>query len=115
MVGGALLKSRLVDSMLRLVRHGLGADLEEGRLIHVVPEAGNASGGEILIKRAPPVAAALLSEVGEDGRARPDDAGVDRAVGIVDEVVPSDAFVVRFVALAGQVGDVQVSDPGPPR
>ena len=65
---------------------------------------------EVGVERAPPVAAGLLREVREDRRAGPDNAGIDRAIGILDEVVAGDAFVVRFVSLIGQVGDMQIGD-----
>src|SRR5580658_4004752 len=40
-------ESRLIDAMLHIVRHGLRWNLEERRLIHVVPEAGHAFAYEV--------------------------------------------------------------------
>ena len=42
MICRALLEARLVDAVLHVVRHRLRGHVEDGGLIHVVPEAGNA-------------------------------------------------------------------------
>ena len=103
-------KSGLVDAMNGGERHGLAGTVEDGGLVHVVPEAGEAVGDELLVVRAPPGARLLLGEVGEDAGAGPDDSGEDGAVGIVDEVVSGEAGVVGRVALVGSFGDVKVGD-----
>jgi hypothetical protein len=46
----------LFDAVLHVVGHGLWRDLEDGRLVHVVPEAGYAVGDEVFVEGAPPVA-----------------------------------------------------------
>ena len=104
------LEAGLVDAVLDVVRHGLGGDVEDGGLVHVVPEAGDAVVDEVFVERSPPFAGDLAGEVGEDRGAGPDDADVDGAVGIFDEVVAGDAGVVGGVAGVGEVGDVQVGD-----
>ncbi len=103
-------KSGLLDAMDGSERHGLAGAVEDGGLVHVVPEAGEAVGDELLVERAPPGAGLLLGEVGKDAGAGPDDSGEDRAVGIVDEVVAGDASVVGRVALVGRFGDVKIGD-----
>ena len=44
MGGGAVDEARFVDTVLRVIGHGLGRNLEQGGFIHVVPEPGNALG-----------------------------------------------------------------------
>ncbi len=61
MAGCAGLEAGLFDSVLSIVGHGLGGDLEDGRLVHVVPEAGNAFLHEVGVERAPPVAGRLCA------------------------------------------------------
>src|SRR5271156_2296678 len=34
-------ETRLGDAVLNIVRHGLGGDVEDGRLVHIVPEASD--------------------------------------------------------------------------
>ena len=100
--GGAGLEAGAVDAVLHVIGHGLGGIGEDGGLVHVVPEAGYAVVDEVFIEGAPPFAAALLGEVGEDGGAGPDGADIGGAVGIFDEVVAGFAGVVGGVA--GEVG-----------
>ena len=114
MGGGARREAGLVDAVLRVVGHGLRGTTEDGGLVHVVPEAGNALVDEIWSRAMPHQSRGCFArEVGEDGFAGPHDADIDGAVGILDEVVARGAFVVGFVAGVGQIGDVQVGDEQP--
>ena len=49
-----------VDPVDVVERHGLGRRLEHRRLVHVVPEAGEAVVDEILVERRPTRRASLL-------------------------------------------------------
>ena len=106
--GGAGLEACARDAMLDIIGHGFGWDVEDGGLVHVIPETGYAVVHEVLIESAPPLATALLSEVGEGGGAGPDGSDVGGAVGVFDEVVACGAGVEGGVA--GKFGNVQVSD-----
>ena len=108
--GGAGFEAGFGDAVLDVVGHGFGGDVEDGGLVHVVPEACDAFIGELFVEGAPPFAGDLAGEVGEDGWAGPDDSGVGGAVWIFDEVVADGAGVVGGVAGVGEVGDVEVGD-----
>ena len=56
---GAGDEARFVDAVDHVVGHGLRGIAEDGGLVHVVPEAGDAVGDELLVERAPPVARLL--------------------------------------------------------
>ena len=108
--GGARFEAGFVDAVLNVERHRLGWCFEDGRLVHVVPEAGHAVVIELLVERSPPFAGGFAGEIGKDGGTGPDDAYVFAAVGILDEVVAFLAAVVRRVIGVGEFGDVQVGD-----
>src|SRR5580698_4424081 len=91
MIGNSFLEARLVNAVLGLVRHGLRGHFKERWLVHVVPEAGNTFVDKVCVECAPPVAAGFLSEIWEDRRSRPYDAGIDRAVRVMHKVVAGDA------------------------
>src|SRR5690349_14247047 len=63
MIGDPWREPRLVDAMLRIVGHRLGWHEEDGWLIHVVPETGNALLHEIPVQGSPPVARTLAREI----------------------------------------------------
>src|SRR5579859_337204 len=64
MCGGASRESRLVNPVNDRVRHRLQR-VENGGLIHVVPEAIDASLSEVLVETAPPDPRLLLREIGK--------------------------------------------------
>src|SRR4029077_1545717 len=78
------------------------------RLIHVIPEAGNAHLRKVPIESAPPVAGLRARKVREDAGAWPHGAGIDCAVGILYKVVAGNASVVGQVAVTGEVCDMQI-------
>ena len=51
--GGAWSEAGFVDAVLDVVGHGLGGDVEDGRLVHVVPESGDAVVDEIACRACP--------------------------------------------------------------
>ncbi len=108
--GGAGLEAGSGDAVLDVVRHGFGGGVEDGGLVHVVPEAGDSVVEEVFVEGSPPLAGGVLGEVGEDGGAGPDGADEGGAVGIFDEVVACGAGVVGGVAGVGEFGDVEVGD-----
>ena len=110
MRGGAFAEAGLVDAVLDVEGHGFAGAIEDGGLVHIVPEAGDTLGDEALVEGAPPLAGPGLGEVREDAVAGPDFADVDGAVGVLDEVVAGGAGIVRGVACAGLLGDVEVRD-----
>src|SRR3569623_809736 len=77
MVRGSADEARLFDSVLRIVRHGLRWDKEDGGLVHIVPEPGDALVHEVGIERSPPVARGLSSEIGKHGFTWPYDSLID--------------------------------------
>jgi hypothetical protein len=87
MIRCAFLEAGFGAAVLDVVRHSFGGDVEDSRLVHVVPEACNAVVEEVFVERSPPLASDLAGEVGEDRWTGPYDAGVDGAVGIFDEVI----------------------------
>ena len=75
--------------------------LEDRGLVHVVPDAGHAHVEQDLVQPAPPVAGRRLAEVREDAVVgvplrlrRPHRRLVDRAVGVLHEVIAGEAGVV---------------------
>src|ERR1035441_8285947 len=80
-------KSRLIDAVLYIVRHGLRRNQEHGRFIHIVPEPGYPLRDEIGIQRSPPFAGSLLGEIGKDCLAWPDHAHEGRTIRILDEMI----------------------------
>src|SRR2546422_7997692 len=96
--------------MNRVERHGLVRAQEDSRLIHVVPETGNAHADEFLVETAPPVASAGEREIRENTRAGPDLADIDGAIRIFDKDVALHTRIIGRVTFVGIPGDVQVGD-----
>ena len=95
-VDGAMVeRGAVVEAMPGVERHGFVGTFEERRLVHVVPETGNAHTDKILVQTAPPVARFGEREIREDALAGPDDADENRAVGIFDEDIVPDSGIVR--------------------
>ena len=103
--GGAV-----IQAMYGVEGHGFVGAGKDGRLIHVVPEAGGAHGNEILVQTSPPIAHASQSEIGEDAVTRPYFACVNRAVGVLHEHIVLDAGIVGRIPVVRIFLDVQVSD-----
>ena len=99
-----------LDAMDGVFGHGLGGDAEQRRLVHVVPESGDAGVDEGLVQRPPPLARRLAREIWEDGVAWPHLADQNVAVRLLDEVVAGHAAVIGLVVLARRAGDVQIGD-----
>jgi hypothetical protein len=81
--------------------HGLGGDVEDGWLVHVVPDAVDAVCHEVHIEAGPPLHGLGSRVVGEDALSGPDLAVVDRAVGSLDPVVSCLALVKDAVSGLG--------------
>ena len=86
-------------------RHRAGHRLEHRRLVHVVPDPGDADVGEDPVQPAPPLARCRLAEVGKYagagiplGLRGPDRRHVDAAVRVLHEVIAGEAGVVWLVA-----------------
>src|ERR1700677_3067129 len=110
MRGRALRESWLIDPVDNIERHCPGDRVEDRRLIHVIPKAGNAFAVEIPVERAEPCARLLLSKVRKDTLAGPYITNVDRAIGILDELVAGDTGIVRRIVLAWSIGNMKISD-----
>src|ERR1700679_1497008 len=87
--------------------HGLQR-IEDRRLAHVVPETIDAHVIEVRVQCAPPEARLLLCEIGKHTWAWPHGSGIQRAIGIFDEVISCDTTVKRRVVLPWEIGNVQV-------
>ena len=110
-VDGAMVgRGAVIQAVDGVERHGLVGALEDGRLVHVIPKAGDAHRDEIFVEAAPPIAHAGKREIGEDAVAGPDRADENGAVGILDEDVLLDSGIVRNVAVARVFLDVEVGD-----
>ena len=107
---GALAEAGFVDPMLYVVGHGLARTIEDRRLIHVVPEAGDAILNEVLEQTAPPLPCLRLGKVGKNRRPRPNLAHVDGAVRVLHKVVPRDPRVVRRVTHIRLLRHMQICD-----
>src|SRR5438045_1612964 len=85
MIRCAALEAGFVNAVLNVVGHGLAWNVEDRRLVHVIPEAGHTIGNKFLVEIAPPLARALTGEVREYGRPGPYGAHKNRAVRIFNE------------------------------
>ncbi len=110
MRGDARSEPGLLDAMPDIGWHGLAGRAENGRLVHVVPEAGDAVRHEVPVQSAPPVARALRGEFRKHREAGPHGPHVGRTVGKLEEMIAGGTAVVGRVPLAGCVRNVQVSD-----
>src|SRR5713226_5328585 len=81
----ALAEARFVDAMLYVIRHRFARAIEDRRLVHVIPEAGNPLAHEILVEQTPPLTRTRLREIGEDRGSRPYLARICRAVRQLNE------------------------------
>ena len=86
-------------------RHRAGRRIEHRRLVHVVPDAGDAGVEQPRIERSPPRARGGPREIGEHARSGislgargPDGRLVNRAVRCPDEVISCQTGVVRLVS-----------------
>src|SRR5215469_1839319 len=91
-------------------RHGFARAVEYRRLVHIVPESGDAVFYKLLIKTTPPLASLRAREIGKHGWTRPYNANEFSAIVRLHEVVAGMAGVVGRIALVGRVGDMQVRD-----
>ena len=105
---GSLHEARFVDTMHHVFRHRTRRSVENGRLIHIVPEARYTHPGEVLIEAPPPFTRLRPREIRKNARARPDGAGVNAAVPIFHKMVASCSALVRRVSVTGEFSDMQV-------
>src|SRR6266702_4442864 len=108
MCGAMVNGSAVIKAVDGVERHGLVRAEKDRRLIHVVPESGDAHGDKILVKAAPPIARAGQSEIREDTVAGPYFADENGPIGVFHEDVVPNAGIVRRVAML--VIDVEVDD-----
>src|SRR5258706_6806584 len=71
--------------------------IRQRRLVHVVPDAGDASLQQHALTLAPPGSDLRAAKVWEGAVARPDDAGEERAIGAPHEVVARQPLAERRV------------------
>ncbi len=98
------------DTVAHVERHGLGRRFEDRRLIHVIPDAGNAHRRHRREHAAPPTAGFGPREIGKDRGAGPDRRDIGRAVRIGEEMVARDPAVISGIALVRRMGDMKVDD-----
>ena len=110
MCGAMVDGSAVIKAVDGVERHGLVRAEKDRRLIHVVPESGDAHGDKILVKAAPPIARAGQSEIREDTVAGPYFADENGPIGVFHEDVVPHAGIVRRVAMVWVFLDVQVGD-----
>ena len=91
-------------------RHRFAGSVEDGGLVHIVPETGYAILNELFVETAPPVTRLGASEVRKDRRSRPHDADELAAIGFLHKVVARLAGIVGSIALVGDAGDVQIGN-----
>src|SRR5271168_4474373 len=103
-------ESWLIDAMHNVLRHRLRWRIKDRRFIHVVPESIHACMTKIAIKAAPPCACLLARKVWKDAGAGPYSTGINRAVGILDEVITGNAAVIRSVVTIWQVSNMQIGN-----
>src|SRR6266850_7434807 len=96
--------------MLHIEWHGFIGALEDGGLVHVVPEALNAHAHKVGVERAPPIAAPCQSEFRKDAISWPHLADVERAILVLHTVVAGRPGIKRLVALVGSISNVKVGD-----
>src|SRR5258708_39196681 len=96
--------------MPHVERHGFAGGQKDRRLVHIVPETGDAHVREILVQPAPPIARAGQREVAKDAVAGPHRADKSRTVGAFHEYIVFHAQVVWRVAVARIFFDVQVGN-----
>src|SRR2546429_599026 len=97
MCGTMVNGSAVIKAVDAVERHGLVRAEKDRRLIHVVPESGDAHGDKILVKAAPPIARAGQSEIREDTVAGPYFADENGPIGVFHEDVVPHAGIVRRV------------------
>src|SRR5712691_10631862 len=79
-------------------RHGLAGALEHGGLIHIIPKARDPHAHKTFVQPSPPGPRVAAREFREDAFSGPDHAGVDRPVGVLEEMVTCHPGIVRRVA-----------------
>src|SRR5580704_14831083 len=110
MVCRTRLETRFIDAMLHIIRHGLVRSVEDGWLVHVVPEPGDTVVNKLRVERAPPFAGALAREIRKDRRPWPDFADVHGAVRLLHKVIARHSAVIRSVVRVRKMRDVQIRD-----
>ena len=81
--------------------HGATGTAKDGRFVHIVPNAVDTRGHEILIQCAPPMTHLRAREVGEVAGTRPHIAHERLSIGRLHPVVASCALIVNKVAWLG--------------
>src|SRR5882672_6482207 len=110
-VDGAMIESRaVIQAMNDVKRHGLIGTLKERRFIHVIPEARRAHADEVFVEPTPPFPHARQSEIRKQTFARPNHADIHRSIRILHEYIVLHSRIVRRIAMAGILLDVQVGD-----
>src|SRR5258708_8775818 len=110
MRGGASHEAGFFDAVNGIQGHRLAGYVKNRGLVHIVPEAGNSVLDELLVETAPPFARLGASEIGKDRRAGPDDTYELAAIGVLYKVVTRGTGVIRDVAFAGGMSDVQIGN-----
>src|SRR5258708_23934270 len=64
-------RAAVVQAMPHVERHGFAGGQKDRRLVHIVPETGDAHVREILVQAAPPIARAGQCEIAKDAVAWP--------------------------------------------
>ena len=84
-------KTGLFDAVDIIEGHSFSGSVEDCRLVHVIPEAGNSILNKLFIEPAPPVAGLGASEIGKYRRAGPHHADIFAAIGLLHKVIASRA------------------------
>src|SRR5262249_30447661 len=103
-------RGAVVQAMAYVGRHGLGVGQKNGRLVHVVPEAGDTHVQKIPVQAAPPFARARQCEISKHAVAGPDRSDIRCPVRAFEEDVVLDARVIGHVTVIGVLLDVEVGD-----
>src|ERR1700733_5805157 len=104
----ALRETRLIDAVKNIQRHGLGGGMEDGGLVHVIPEALDPAALKVTVQGSPPGARLLLGEIRKDAGPRPDATRINAAIRIFDKMVAGHPAVIREIVLIGHFGDVEI-------
>ncbi len=106
----ALPKAGFVDSVLHVVRHCLVRNVEDRRLVHIIPKSCNPVRDELLVQRSPPLPGLRPGKVRKHGGTRPDLPGVNAAIRVLHKLIACATGIVRRIPNVGLLGDVQVGD-----
>ncbi len=110
-VDGAMVEGgAIVEAVNGVERHGLIGAFEQRRFIHIVPEARRPHAHEVFVEPAPPVSNACQGKIRKHTWARPNDANINRPIGIFHEHIVLHPRIVGRVTVVGIFFYVQVGD-----